>query len=53
MKLFKELTPEETIEFKQWARDTYRPYEDIKGIWHLVIQEECVQMNKEEEAKNE
>ena len=49
MKLFRELTPEEEPAFRQWARDNYEPYSEIKGVWHPVVQEECVQINKEKE----
>lgn len=42
MDLFKTLSPEEEIEFRQWARDNFDGnVESIKEIWHPVIQEEC------------
>lgn len=47
MNMFRELTPEEEKEFRQWARDNYIPLSEIKGIWHPIIQDECVQINKE------
>ena len=46
--LFKELTVEEAQEFAQWARDNYKPGDPIPGIWHPVVQRECVIMNEEE-----
>ena len=47
MNLFKKLSSEEKVEFRQWARDNYKPFDEIKGIWHPVVQEECTKMNKE------
>lgn len=47
MGLFRELTPEEEKDFRKWARDNYKPYNEIKGVWHPVVQDECVRMNKE------
>jgi hypothetical protein len=45
MKLFKDLTDKEVAEFKDWARKQYKPFTEIKGIWHPVIQEECAKIN--------
>ena len=47
MKMFKELTQEQTAEFKEWARQNYIPLTEIKGIWHPVIQAECALINDE------
>lgn len=47
MKLFKELTQAEEREMRQWARDHYRPFSEIQGVWHPVVQAECVEINKE------
>ena len=47
MNLFKQLSPEEEAEFRQWARENYTPFEPIKGIWHPVVQDECRRMNEE------
>ena len=47
MKLFKDLSAKEEEKFRQWARENYKPLTEIKGIWHPVVQEECVKMNKE------
>lgn len=47
MNLFKQLTEQEVIEFKQWARDNYEPLTEINGLWHPVIQQECKVMNEE------
>jgi hypothetical protein len=45
--LFRELSTEEEKSFRQWARDNYKPFDPIEGIWHSVIQSECVKMNEE------
>jgi hypothetical protein len=45
--MFRELTPEEVVEFKDWARQNYEPLTEIKGVWHPVIQAECALMNDE------
>ena len=47
MKQFRDLDEEEVEVFRKWARDNYKPYNQIKGVWHPVIQEECVKMNRE------
>ena len=45
--MFRELTPEEEIKFRQWARDNYIPGSKIKLFWHPVVRLECVKMNEE------
>jgi hypothetical protein len=45
--MFRELNETEKREFRQWAQTNYVPYSEIKGIWHPVVQEECVKINKE------
>lgn len=45
--LFRDLGPEEEEEFRKWARENYKPFDPIKGVWHPIVQEECVKMNKE------
>jgi hypothetical protein len=50
VKLFRDLTPEEGAEvatFQKWARDHYQVYKPIDGVWHPVVQAECVRMNVE------
>ena len=44
---FVELNAEAEREFRSWARENYKPFTDIKGIWHHVTQAECVRMNVE------
>jgi hypothetical protein len=44
--LFKSLSPEEIAAFQKWARENYIPGNEISGVWHPVIQRECVEMNE-------
>jgi hypothetical protein len=53
MSLFKELTEEEAVEYRQWARDNYKPFTEIKGVWHPAVQAECVAMNAEADLEPE
>ena len=45
MTLFRSLTESEEREFRQWARDNYKKFHPIEGIWHPVVQDECVKIN--------
>lgn len=47
MNMFRTLSAEEELEFKQWARENYVPLTPIEGIWHPVIQAECAQINRD------
>ncbi len=47
MNLFRTLSTEEEIEFRQWARENYKRFSPISGIWHPVVQDECRKMNEE------
>ncbi len=44
---FRKLSASEENEFRSWARDNYKPFSDINGVWHPVVQQECQKMNKE------
>ena len=47
MKLFKNIDdPAEINEYQQWARDNYIPHSTIEGIWHPLVQAECVRINE-------
>ena len=46
MKLFRELDEKERQEFRNWARKNYKPYTEIKGMWHPVVQAECIKINQ-------
>ena len=46
--MFQSIQDEKEIqEYRKWARDNYKPLSDIKGIWHPIIQDECMKMNEE------
>lgn len=47
MKLFRDLTPEEEADFRKHARENYKPFTPILGVWHPVYQDECCKINKE------
>lgn len=47
MDMFRELNKEEEQEFRQWARKNYKPFEPISGVWHPLVQNECVKINEE------
>jgi hypothetical protein len=44
---FRKLDPKEEESFRQWAHANYVPFSPILGIYHPVVQEECVKINKE------
>ena len=45
--LFRKLEYGEDLEYRQWARENYKPLDPIKGVWHPVIQDECKMMNEQ------
>ena len=47
MSLFKPFEEIDVPVFKQGARDNYKPGEEISGVWHPVVQKECVKINEE------
>ena len=47
MDIFRYLNEEEIKDFQKWARDNYTPGSEISGVWHPVVQKECVKINKE------
>jgi hypothetical protein len=46
--MFRTLSPEETADFRQWARDNYTPGSPVNPVWHPVVQDECERMNRED-----
>lgn len=53
--IFKELTPEEEVEYRQWARSNFDVNETkINHLWHPVVQDECKKMiGEHKQAQNE
>ncbi len=47
MKLFRDLDSKEEVAFKQWARENYKPFDEIEGVWHPVVVAECAKINQE------
>jgi hypothetical protein len=45
--IWRVLSPEEEIEFRQWARNNYTKGFTINSIWHPVVRDECNKMNNE------
>ena len=45
--MFKKLSKKAEENFRAWARENYLPYTPILGVWHPVIQAECVRINYE------
>lgn len=50
--LFRVLSCEEEEEYRKWARDNYKPGDEINHVWHPVVQCECVRMNLENKYVN-
>jgi hypothetical protein len=48
--MFRVLSEEEKVSFRQWARENYKPGDAISSIWHPVVREECEKMNNEQTA---
>lgn len=46
MQLFRDLSPDEELAFRQWARANYQPFAPIQGVWHPVVQDECRLINQ-------
>jgi len=42
----------EVEEFKKWAHDNYIPFSAIKGIWHPIVQKECIKINENSEVED-
>jgi hypothetical protein len=45
---FRTLDEKEEQSFRKWARENYETDTPISGMWHPVIQDECVKMNAEQ-----
>ena len=47
MSLFEPLSPEKIMALQKLAREHYVAGSPINGLWHPIIQRECVQMNED------
>lgn len=45
---FKLLDEDDMEKYRKWAREHYKCFTDICGVWHPVVQAECVLMNNEQ-----
>ena len=45
--MFRKLTPKEEKEFRLWARENYKPFTQINGVWHPTVIDECKRINEE------
>lgn len=44
--LFKEIEDtSEVYDYCKWANENYKPGDPISGVWHPIVQAECVMMN--------
>jgi len=44
--LFRTLSAEEEVAFRDWARKNYIPGDPLKSVWHPIVQDECKIMNR-------
>ena len=45
--MYRKLSDAEAEEFRKWARKNYKIDSPINGVWHPIVQQECVLMNQE------
>lgn len=41
---FRDLSPEEEVSFRQWARDNWTPGVEVSPLWHPVVRDEITLM---------
>ena len=46
MMSFKKLSSLDEAVFRSKAREMYKPFTPINGLWHPVYQDECVRINE-------
>mgnify|MGYP001569194174 CR=1 FL=1 len=49
---FKVLTQAEEKDFREWAREFYPVGSTINEVWHPVVRQECLKINKEWEGRD-
>ena len=53
MNLYRELTEQEEVEFRQWARDNFNPLTDtVDSLWHPIVKNECNKIINEQINKS-
>jgi hypothetical protein len=45
--MFRELSAEEELEFRAWAREHHRPGDPVTEVWHPVVRDECRKIDEE------
>ena len=50
MDMFKELSPAEEKDFRQWARDNHTPDMEVNPMWHPVVRDEIELIRKEQSS---
>ena len=45
--LFRDLTDQEEEEFRQAARESYKPGQPVSDLWHPIYRDECYKITKE------
>ena len=48
--LWIKLSKSEEKQFREWARKNYKPLTAIDGLWHPIVQDECVKINAEKQS---
>jgi hypothetical protein len=49
---FRDLSPDQRLVYRKWARDNYIPGEPVKDVWHPVVRDECNHMNAERNCRS-
>ena len=42
--LFRGLTEDEAVGFREWAQKNWKPGEPIEALWHPVVRDECLKI---------
>jgi hypothetical protein len=42
--IFRELSPEEEVKFRQWAQKNFDPERKVEEVWHPVIRDEWTKL---------
>ena len=45
---FRVLSTEEEAQFRQWAREQYKPGGEVNRVWHWVVRDECRKIDQEQ-----
>lgn len=45
--LFRDLSTEEEVTFRQWARENYSADTEVSPLWHPVVRDEWARIERE------